>query len=510
VAYHRIAPDVIGCAAHRAVALEAAREAIVLLHNRDGLLPFDKARLRRVAVLGPFADRVVLNNYNGKTGATVTALQGLRDRLGAGVEVVHAPGCAVAGDAGVATKVDREAGFSGGASVKLEAHGVGAWLEVAVDVPVAGRYDLRLHYKSFPSRGVFRLSVDGAAQGEPLDMYAATGGYGQVAAHGARELTAGRHTLRWTVAGKHAASTGYDGHFDRLVLAGPRELSWEIEQLPFTAGGGDGQADRAVAVAAARGADVTIVCVGTDASIEHEGRDRRTLALPAAQEELVKAVVAANPRTVVVQMSAGPLAVAWLKAHVPAMLQAWWGGEEGGHALADVLVGDANPAGRLPHTVYAADAQVPPRDVYDISRGFAYMYVQGEPLYCFGHGLSYTRFAYESLRLSTARLAADGTLTVTADVTNTGARAGDEVVQLYVRALDSRVVRAAKELRGFQRIGLQPGERRTLSFALPAAKLAYWDEATHALVVEPGRYEVQLGASALDIRLTATVQVGAG
>ncbi len=131
----------------------------------------------------------------------------------------------------------------------------------------------------------------------------------------------------------------------------------------------------------------------------------------------MKAVLAANPRTIVVQMSAGPLTVPWLKANVPAMLQAWWSGEEGGHALADVLFGDVNPAGRLPHTVYASETQVPPQDEYDISQGFTYMYVKGEPLYAFGHGLSYTQFEYADLQAS-------GTpLTVAATIKNTGTRA---------------------------------------------------------------------------------------
>jgi len=250
-----------------------------------------------------------------------------------------------------------------------------------------------------------------------------------------------------------------------------------------------------------------VVCVGTTTAIERESRDHTTLGLSGSQEALVKAVFAANPRTIVVLMSAGPLTVPWLKTHVPALLQAWWPGEEGGHALADVLFGDVNPAGRLPHTVYASEAQVPPLTEYDISKGFTYMYLQGDALFPFGHGLSYTTFAYSGLRLSNSKIKTDGTVTISVEITNTGQRAGDEVAQLYVHDVASSVVRPVKELRGFQRLTLQPGEQRTVNYTLPAAKLAFWDEKTHAFLVEPGAFELMVGASSVDIRAKTILEV---
>jgi beta-glucosidase len=261
------------------------------------------------------------------------------------------------------------------------------------------------------------------------------------------------------------------------------------------------------AVELARNADVALVFVGTDRQVEQEGRDRKTLGLTGNQEELVKAVFAANPRTVVVQMSAGPLTVPWLAKNIPAMLQAWWPGEEGGHAIADVLFGDVNPAGRLPHTVYASESQVPPLDEYDITKGFTYMYVNGEPLFPFGHGLSYTTFKYSGLKLSADKIKADGKVNVSVDVTNTGKHAGDEVVQLYVHQVKSSVKRPAKELRGFERINLKPGETKTVTLSLPVEKLAFWDETTHGFVVEPGTFEVMVGASAADIRAKDQIEV---
>jgi beta-glucosidase len=249
------------------------------------------------------------------------------------------------------------------------------------------------------------------------------------------------------------------------------------------------------------------VCVGSDSSIEGENHDRRTLGLAGNQEALVEAVVAANPRTIVVEINAGPLTVPWVKDHVPAMLEAWWSGEEGGHAIADVLFGDVNPAGRLPVTVYASAAQVPPQNEFDISKGFTYMYVNGEPLFPFGHGLSYTTFKYSGLKLSAAKIKADGEVNVSIDIKNTGKRAGDEVVQLYTHQEKSSVKVPVKELRGFQRISLQPGEKKTVTFPLAAEKLAFWDEKTHGFLVEPGAFDVMVGASSADIRLKHRLEV---
>jgi beta-glucosidase len=375
VPYSKISLKVIDSSLHRAVALKVARQSIVLLKNRDGFLPLDKAKLHRIAVIGPLADQVVMHGYNGKAGVTISPLKGMKDRLSPSITVFHAAGGSVTGH------------------------------------PAGGRPAL------------------------------------------------------------------------------------------------DEAAERAHAVDLAQAADVALVFVGTDASVEQEGHDRRSLGLPGNQEELVKAVYAANPNTVVILMSAGPLTVPWLKENIPAMLQAWWPGEEGGHAIADVLLGEVSPAGRLPHTVYAFAAQLPPLDEYDVSKGFTYMYLRGEPLFAFGHGLSYTRFEYSHLKVAPRGLSAFGTISATVDVKNIGSRAGDEVVQLYTHAVKSRVRRAVQELRGFQRISLRPGEKRTVSLAVPAEKLAYYDESRHSFWVEPGKYEIAVGASSADIRATATVNV---
>jgi beta-glucosidase len=261
------------------------------------------------------------------------------------------------------------------------------------------------------------------------------------------------------------------------------------------------------AAAVARSSDVAIVYVGTNNKIESEGRDRTNLSLPGRQEDLVKAVGAANPKTVVVLMNAGPLTVPWLKENVPAILEAWWTGVEGGDAIADVLFGDANPAGRLPHTVYASESQVPPQDEYDVTKGFTYMYLNGKPLFPFGHGLSYTRFKYSNLQVSPRQIPATGKVTVRVDVENTGKRPGDEVVQLYVHQVECSVKRPSKELRGFERVALRPGQKKTVAFTLAGEKLAFWDVKTHGFVVEPGTFDVLVGSSSEDVRVQTRIQV---
>jgi beta-glucosidase len=379
--------------------------------------------------------------------------------------------------------------------VKFDAHSAGEFIEFQVPVKEASEYEVKLGYKSFPSRGTYQLGIDGEPLGPPVDMHEPKGSYGRSASFGSKQFTAGKHTLRFTLTGKNARSTGFSGHFDKITLVGANTLTFECETLQPTTGGGNEQGTIAGAAELARGADVAIVCIGTDQSVEHEGRDRKTLGLTGAQEELVKAVLATNPRTIVVQMTAGPLTVPWLKEHAPAMLQAWWGGEEGGHALADVLFGDTNPAGRLPHTVYASEEQVPTQDEYDISKGFTYMYVKGEPLYPFGHGLGYTTFEYSDIKAS-------GTpLVVTAMVKNTGSRAGDEVAQLYLVPPKSDAVRPRLMLRGFQRMTLQPGESQEVRFTVPEEKLAFWNTEVKRFDVQRGDWGVRVGASSSDIRL---------
>ncbi len=235
----------------------------------------------------------------------------------------------------------------------------------------------------------------------------------------------------------------------------------EIEKIDF-----DSTGELQKAVDMARQADAVLLYVGTTLDIEAEGLDRTSLGLPANQEVLIDQVLAANPKTVVILMNAGPLTIPEVKAKAPAIIEAWWGGEQGANAIADVVFGNVNPGGKLPYTVYASEAQVPSQNEYDVTKGFTYMYINGKPLFPFGHGLSYTTFSYSNLKFSARQIPASGVVTVTATVTNTGKRAGDEVVQLYVHDVVSSVKRPQKELRGFKRITLQAGEQKTVQLSV--------------------------------------------
>lgn len=261
------------------------------------------------------------------------------------------------------------------------------------------------------------------------------------------------------------------------------------------------------AVELAKKSDVVILYVGTTTRVEEEGRDRTSLAFPGNQEELIKKVVAANPKTVVVEMSSGPLVAPAVKEITPALVQAWWGGEQSGNAIADVLFGNVNPGGRLPYTVYASEEQVPPQTEYDVTKGFTYMYVNGKPLFPFGHGLSYTDFTYSNIKLSSKQIAPSGKITVSVDVQNSGKLSGDEVVQLYIHDVSPSLKRPAKELRGFQRISLTPGQKQTVTLTIPGEKLAFWDEKIHAFRVEPEAIDVLVGSSSEDIRLKSQFRV---
>jgi beta-glucosidase len=381
VPYSKISPDVICSPTHRQLALKAAQESIVLLTNKENILPLDKSKLKTIAVIGPHADRFTPGGYSGKANNPVTPLKGLQNRALPATQILYAVGGEIT-----------------------------------------------------PAR---------AARGQQP----------------------------------------------------PPPFNKEEELRK--------------AVEIAKKADVAIVYVGTSREVEAEGRDRTSLGLPGNQEDVVKAVVAANPRTIVVLMNAGPLTVPWAKENAAALVEAWWGGEEGGNAIADVLFGNVNPAGRLPYTVYASAEQVPPQDEYDVTKGFTYMYLKGQPLFPFGHGLSYTTFACDHLALSADRIEPSGKVTASIDVKNTGAREGDEVVQLYVHQQTSSVKRPAKELRGFRRLALKPGEIAKVTFDLPAEKLAFYDVKTHAFVVEPGVYDIMIGSSSEMIHAKATLLIRA-
>ena len=275
--------------------------------------------------------------------------------------------------------------------------------------------------------------------------------------------------------------------------------------------------DNDAAVNAAKTSDVAIVLVGNHPTCDapwakcpvpsdgKEAIDRKAIDLE--QEELVKQVYAANPKTVMVLVSNFPTAINWSQENVPAILHITHNAQEEGSAIADVLFGDFNPGGRLVQTFPKSIDQVPPMMDYDIRHGRTYMYFKGEPLYPFGYGLSYTTFKYSKLKTSASRLHANGEIVVSVDITNTGRRKGDEVVQLYVKHVNSKVDRPLKELKAFRRVTVAPGKAATVRLPLKAAALAYWDTGTKKWVVEPDRVNLMAGSSSADVKLEKTIDI---
>lgn len=284
------------------------------------------------------------------------------------------------------------------------------------------------------------------------------------------------------------------------------------------------------AVKAAQSSDVAVVVVGNDPtcgpnmghewhntpdgggtlpcsvpSDGREGRDRKSITL--AQEQLIKQVYAANPKTVVILVSSFPFAINWTQANIPAILHMAHSSQDEGTALAKVLFGDYNPGGHLVTTWPQSIEQLPAMMDYDIRHGRTYMYFKGDSLYPFGYGLSFTTFSYSNLKASSARLAGDGSITVSVDVTNTGNRTGADVVQLYVKHLESKVERPREELKGFQRVTLKPHETKTVQITLEASTLAFWNEKQAKFEVETEPVKLMIGSSSADIKLATTVSV---
>lgn len=310
------------------------------------------------------------------------------------------------------------------------------------------------------------------------------------------------------------------------VLDGIRQIAGVPVNVLYSTNAAD-------SVALAKQADAAIVCVGFNQKpknpdrhnkaglYEGEGSDR-TFELPPGQEKLIRAVAAVNPHTIVIINSGGGVAWAGWLDQVPAVLQAWYSGQETGRAVAEILFGDVDPSGKLPATFEKRAEDNPTYPYYHIKADHKTPYTEGifvgyrgydenqvEPQFCFGHGLSYTTFKYGKMKLEPQQTTANGTVTVSVPVKNTGKRAGDEVVQIYFHPEKSSVPMPLKELCGFQRVSLQPGEQKTVTVTLPAERLAYYDVKTHGFVVEPGAFDLMAGSSERDIRGKARLEVTA-
>lgn len=501
-----------GHPAHRALALEAARASLVLLRNDAGALPLSSA-VSSVAVIGVDAVEARLGGYSGPGNAPVSILEGIRARLDAREAaplVRYAPGPG-RGSPGVVTVpaghlttvVDgRSTSGLGGAyfdNIALEGEPVFVRTDTAVDftwtLSAPGRGIPRDWYSvrwtgtvTAPAGGVRRLGVTGN-DGYRLWLD------GELVVDNWTKRSFGTRLADVAM----APGTTLDVRLEYFETTGNARV-----RLVWDAGVVDDAGARiGEAVEAARGTDVAVVVVGIE---EGEFRDRAFLGLPGRQDSLIRAVAGTGTPTVVVLVAGSPVTMPWLE-DVDAVLLAWYPGEEGGTAVADVLFGDADPAGRLPMTFPMAEGQLPLRYNHKpTGRGDDYLDLTGHPLFPFGHGLGYTRFAYSGLAIEPDTLSADGTVPVRVRVRNVGDRAGDEVVQLYVRDELASVARPVIELKGFRRIRLQPGEEREVAFHLTPGDLSLLDVGLRR-VVEPGTFRILVGASSRDLRLRGELVV---
>ncbi len=514
----------------RALVREAAAEGIVLLKNEQQILPLQQEQLTSIAVIGPNAQVAqITGGGSAQVNAhyAVTPFEGIVARVGDHVRVGYEQGCTnyrllplldanllLAGtrgsERGLAVEYFNSGNLSG-APVNRETQSTAdlMWfsqLPAGVDpqqfsARVSGRFtpqETGPYTFGLVSAGLSRLSIDGREVIENWTQQTPGGeyfGFGSTEVQAVVPLEAGHEYL---LALEFARS-------ETALLAAVR--LGVLAPVPADA------IEHAARLAAA--SDVAIVCVGFGGEWQSEGFDRPDMDLPGKQNALVEQVAAANPRTIVVLNTGSPITMPWLEK-VAAVVQAWYPGQECGNAIADVLFGDVTPSGKLPQTFPVRLEDNPAYLNFPGENGKVY-YGEGlfvgyryydkkhiAPLFPFGFGLSYTTFSYSPLRLSVQEINPDDTLQVSVDVTNTGLRAGKEVVQLYVRDKQARLQRPDKELKAFAKVHLEPGECKTVTLSIGRSALAYYDDLAHKWVAEAGEFEVLVGASSQDIRATAT------
>ncbi len=512
-------------AEHKALAREVARKSMVLLKNSNGLLPLRKD-VGTIAVIGPNANEssMLLGNYNGTPSDPVTPLRGIREAVGRNTKVLYARGSDLAdgfpvldGSAsGVLFAPDGKPGLR--AEYFSSRTMTGPPLFSGTDSTVNSSWEA-----GAPRTG---MNADDFAVRWTGTFRPKTSGTYRLALTGTMKF---RLLLDDSVRVQSVYSQNGEFPDPRSVQSSPLQLvagrSYNI-QIEGEESYGDARLQlqwsppnetlEAEAVAVAQQADVVIMMLGLTARLEGEempvqidgfkGGDRTRIDLPAPQQQLLEKILAVGKPTVLVLLNGSALAINWAQDHVPAILEAWYPGQAGGTAIADVLFGDYNPAGRLPVTFYKTLSDLPAFENYAMA-GRTYRFFKGEALYPFGHGLSYTTFKYGPVTTSASTLGPAAPVVASVTVTNTGSRAGDEVVQLYATHLGSRVERPIRDLRGYQRITLKPGESRTVRFTLDARSLAYWNAATHGWVVESEPVRLDVGASSTDIRSSRTISL---
>ena len=521
VPYTDIPGERLESSEHQELALQTARESMVLLKN-EGVLPFDDEKMESIAVIGPNAHKTELGNYSGFPSIKISPLEGIKERAkDQDITVRHARG---------------------------SHHTIPAWKPIPsrylVPMDHEDQQGLEAEYFNNPDyNGYARVArIDPTidfdwGEGSPHDSIknnwfsARWQGYIEPPETGTYKLAIKcKEAVRlringqlvydgWEHGWKRHKAPGYAWYHPRLkekiveldMVEGQRygiemvyrhtngdasmQLMWDYQNDPHEK-----------AVEAAQNSDAAVVVVGLSTEQVQESFDRHHIEMPQAQQEMIEAVHQANPNTVVVVVSGTPFPAESFD-EVPGIVQAWYAGQAQGTAIAEVLFGDYNPGGKLSQTYYRSTEQLPPFNEYNIMEAnHTYQYMEEEPMFPFGHGLSYTSFEYSDME-ATSSVDREGKIRVSLDVTNTGDRRGDEVVQLYVRDREASVEMPNKQLKRFERVSLDAGETRQVSFELPAQELHYYDEEKEAFVVEPGFFELMIGSSSADIRLSDETEV---
>jgi beta-glucosidase len=494
---------------HRQLAREAAQKAMVLLQNENGTLPFRKD-IRSIAVVGPLADAVRLGGYSGGGMATVSVLEGIKKAL-PGTDVIFAPGPGIESQ----TYPVVPAEYLTPAEGKSGEHGLkGEYFDNTSfsGKPALVRIDKRIHFDWGGGSPDPKIKPDQFSVRWTGRMEAPVTGLHKI-------IVTTDDGVRVFINGKLVDETWQDRAptpdfipvqmnkgqtFDLAIEyyenggGASAVLGWDIEEKK------EDDSEIREVVEAVKKAEATVVVVGVN---EGEGRDRADIGLTRKLEKLVLSVADAGKPTAVVLINGSAVTMGnWLHK-VGAVLEAWYPGEEGGNAVADVLFGDVNPGGKLPITFPLSVAQCPLYYNYKpTGRGYDYVDLPGKPQFPFGYGLSYTTFAFGNLRLSASSIRPFESVRASVDVTNTGSVPGDEVVQLYIHDAVGSVSRPVKDLKGFRRVALLPGETRTVEFTLTPEHLAMWDKDMR-WVVEPGVFEIMAGGSSADVRLRENLEV---
>ncbi len=521
----------------RKVALDEARENITLLKNKDNLLPLDGAKVKTIAVVGPDAWPAVPGAGGSSTVepyAAVSIMTGLSNYPGSNVKVLYARGLPTIKDLLQRTHFGSQASMSaaadpfwedwfGKASVKVEtfdnpnftgapavtqAHRIDSWGAEGFVPPGPVKKSIRYTADYLPQKTGQYIFVTAADGGDTYKL-----------------LVDGKQVLEET---RHE---GQAPQSTQLSLTSGKISKIQLDYVPSgnhaAVGLGIHSVDDLVspeAVRIASMADVTLVSVGFDPSTESEGMDR-TFALPWGQDELIQAVSAANKNTIVAITGGGGVDMrAWIDK-VPALLHNWYPGQEGGQALAEIVFGARSPEGHLPASFERAWEDNPTHDSYyapptpegstphvkyseGVFVGYRYYTsMNKQPLFPFGFGLSYTTFSFSNLEVSPKTASSNGNITVSFDITNTGQRAGADVAQLYVGDPSAKIKRPVKELKGYEKVRLSPGEKQHVSLTLDRRALAYWDVKTNDWRVDPGQFKVYVGDSSADTPLTTDFTV---